>query len=186
MRIINVSSIAPVTFLPADHRFPFTSPSLLADPVPSYPSSWRYMRYLFSFDMIRYCVSKAGSTIISRELQRRLDARGSRILSLSVHPGSVATEGIDRSNNMLIRVVARLAFMTAAQGAAKPLFAATASDVRRNMDTFRGGFAVPGGKLASPHPVTDDKEQVEGLWRNVTEQLNEALVAEGLAPMQDW
>lgn len=88
VRIVNISSIAPATFLPVDFEFSFDSSTLLTNPVPSYPKSWRFLgRFIFGFDMIRYSISKVGVALFTQELQHKLDTRELPILSLSVHPG---------------------------------------------------------------------------------------------------
>jgi NAD(P)-dependent dehydrogenase (short-subunit alcohol dehydrogenase family) len=70
-----------------------------------------------------YGYSKLANVLFAKELQRRLDAFGIPILSLSVHPGGVATNGaagfLGGRDNDLFR-----ASMSPADGALTPLYAA--------------------------------------------------------------
>lgn len=136
--------------------------------------------------MIRYAVSKAAAVIFAQELQRRLDEQGLPILSVSVHPGEVATETFFACNYALMRAIARISFLTSDQGAVSPLFAATAPEVRRDFEKYKGKFMLPIGKVTEPNPVTRDDGQVRGLWENSTSDLNKQLFADGLPPLQAW
>lgn len=187
VRIVCLGSVAPTMFIPATHEFPFLSPSLLTEPVTSYPWQWRYVtQYIFQIDMIRYGVSKTAVVLVAQELQRRLDARASPIAAVTVHPGEVATEFQMANNNALIAGLARLSFLTSEQGAANPLFAATAREVRQRPEEFRGRFIVPVGRPGTSHPIVEDRRQAEGLWENLTAQLNKELEAEGLPLLGAW
>ncbi|EHK49382.1 hypothetical protein TRIATDRAFT_6294, partial [Trichoderma atroviride IMI 206040] len=166
-RIVTLSSIAHSNMLPHNFEFQFDSPLCLTNPVISYPWQWRYIgRFVFGFDMIRYAVSKAAVVMFAKGLQSRLDAGGLPILSLSVHPGEVATEGVMAINNVFIKAIARLTFLTSQQGAATPLFAATANKIRQGQDNYRGKFLTPYGKIQAPHPVVEDPKQLQGLWEH--------------------
>lgn len=187
VRIINISSTAQTVFLPRDFAFQFEKPDGLAKPVLHYPLQWHLgAKYAFSWDMIRFSVSKAALVLFATELQRRLDARGIPIITLSVHPGSVYTEGLATVNNLFISTMARLFFASAEQGATSPLFAATAEQVRQSPGTYKAKFLLPVGKLTSPHPVVEDETQVKGLWVNTTTELNKALGAQGLPALGPW
>lgn len=136
--------------------------------------------------MIRYAVSKAAAVLFAQELQRQLDKQNLPILSIAVHPGEVATEGVMTSNTAPVRIMARLSFLTPDQGAASPLFAATAKEVRQGPEKYKGKFLVPIGKVMAPNPVAKDKAQVKGLWENTTKEVNKHLIADGLPPLQAW
>ncbi|KAM5347653.1 hypothetical protein ACJ41O_007477 [Fusarium nematophilum] len=187
VRIVNISSIAHRDMLPADFEFPFESPYFLSKPVLQYPWQWSYLgKFMFSFDMVRYAVSKAGVVLFTRELQRRLDALGLPILSISVHPGGVATEGAMATNGALFKAVARLCFLSPEQGAMAPLFAAVAAEVRLEPEKYKGKFLVPIGKVETPNPVVEDEGQAKGLWVNMMAEVNKALLAEDLPPLEEW
>ncbi|KAJ3524494.1 hypothetical protein NM208_g9268 [Fusarium decemcellulare] len=181
VRIINISSVAQTAFLPRNFDFQFDKPCGLAKPVLHYPLQWRLgVKFIFSWDMIRFSISKTALILFATELQRRLDAQGIPIVTLSVHPGEAYTEGLVAVNNMFISTMARLFFASAEQGAVSPLFAATAKQVRQSPETYKARFLLPIGKVTSPHPVAEDEKQIKGLWDNTTTELNEALAAQGL------
>lgn len=182
-----MSSTAPTAFLPRDFPFQFDKPGGLSKPVIQYPLQWRLgTKYLFSWDMIRYSVSKAALILFATELQRRLDAQGIPILTMSVHPGSVYTEGLVSANNFFIGTMARLMFASAEQGAVSPLFAATARQIRQSPDTYKAKLLLPVGNITSPHPVAEDERQIKGLWVNTTAELNKALDIQGLPALDPW
>ncbi|KAF4501804.1 carbonyl reductase [Fusarium agapanthi] len=166
-RIVNLGSIAMNSMLPASFKFNFDSPTCFKDPVPSYPWQWRYLgRFMFGFDMIRYAVLKIAVVLLIKELQERLEQQNLPISCIAVHPGEVLTEGVLALNNVLIRTIARMSFLTAEQGATDSLFAATATEVKKDALKYKGRFIVPVGKVAEPNPVAKDDRQVKGLWKN--------------------
>ncbi|KAJ5619636.1 hypothetical protein N7510_003620 [Penicillium lagena] len=187
VRIINLSSLAQVTMLPQDFEFHFDSTDCLSNPVRSHPWQWKYIgRLMFGYDLPRYAVSKAAVTSFTKELQRRLDEQGLPIVTVSVHPGEVATEGVMTINNLFIRTIARLLFVASEQGAATSAFAATATEVRQNIEKYKGKFLVPIGKVGSPNAVVEDDRQVKGLWETTNREVNEQLLTENLAPLDVW
>lgn len=187
VRIVNISSTAQTAFLPRDFDFQFDKPSGLSHPILHYPMQWRLgAKHVFSWDMIRFSISKAALILFATELQRRLDAQGIPILTLSVHPGSAYTEGLVAVNNIFISTMARLFFGSAEQGAVSPLFAATAKQVRQSPEKYKAKFLLPIGEVTSPHPVSEDEKQIKGLWVNTTTELNKALDAQGLPALSPW
>src|SRR6478735_6412698 len=95
VRIVNLSSTASISMLPASFKFNFDSPTCFKNPVPSYPWQWRFLgRFMFGFDMIRYAVSKAAVVLLTQELQGRLEGQNLPITCIAVHPGEVLTEGV--------------------------------------------------------------------------------------------
>ncbi|KAF7595635.1 hypothetical protein BBP40_005383 [Aspergillus hancockii] len=187
VRIITLSSTAHRDVLPRNFKFQFDSSSCLTKPVSSYPWQWSYLgRFIFGFDMIRYAVSKAANLVFAQELQRRLDEQGLPILSIAVHPGEVATEGVMTSNYFPLRIMARLVFLTSDQGAASPIYAATAEKIRQDPGRYKGKFLTPIGKVEPSNPVAKDERQVKGLWDNTTKEVNQQLIANNLPPLQSW
>ncbi|KAH8663750.1 hypothetical protein BGZ61DRAFT_367364 [Ilyonectria robusta] len=187
VRIISFSSTAPISMLPRNFNFQFSHKSGLTEPVTQWPWAWRYVgRFMFGFDMIRYAVSKAAVVLFIKELQRRLDEQGVPILCMAVHPGEVATETLLEINSPPLRAIARMSFLTAEQGALPPLFAATASEVRKNAAKYKGQFIMPIGKIGTPNPVANDDRQVKGLWDVTTIEVNKQLAALVLPGLQAW
>ncbi|GAA2013773.1 oxidoreductase [Microbacterium ulmi] len=87
-----------------------------------------------------YEQSKLANLLFSLELQRRLTASGSSVLSTAAHPGMASTNLMSSSESAIMTVfatvVVRLFAQDAAAGALPTLFAATAE--------------IPGGSYAGP------------------------------------
>ncbi|KAF5591718.1 carbonyl reductase [Fusarium pseudocircinatum] len=187
VRIINLSSTASTSMLPATFKFNFDSPTCFKEPVPSYPWHWRYLgRFMFGFDMIRYAVSKTAVALFTKELQARLEQHNLPLTCIAVHPGEVLTEGVLAINNVLVRAIARASFLTAEQGAANSLFAATATEVTKDALKYKGKFIVPVGKVEDPNPVAKDNRQVKGLWENTVVEVNKWLAEKKLPLLEAW
>jgi len=84
-----------------------------------------------------YGQSKLACLMFTLELQRRLEARGSKVASLAAHPGGTKTD-LQRHNG-LINFGTQLFGMPAQQGALPTLFAATEPSARG------GDYIGPGG-----------------------------------------
>ncbi|OBR11411.1 Short-chain dehydrogenase/reductase family Oxidoreductase [Colletotrichum higginsianum IMI 349063] len=187
VRVVTMSSSAQTAMVPSSYKFRFTTADFLRNPVPSPPWQWRYLgRFIFGFDTTRYGVSKAANAVFAQELQRRLDEQKLPIVSLAVHPGEVATAGVDRINTALVRAISHLTFVSPEQGAATPVFAAVAKEVRQDPLKYNGKFVFPVGALGQPHAVASDEKQVQGLWQNTTAEVNKHLQAEGLPLLSPW
>ncbi|KAJ0325593.1 hypothetical protein COL5a_007404 [Colletotrichum fioriniae] len=187
VRIITLSSNVNYAMLPSNYGFTFDSASFLTKPVPYYPWQWRYIvSRIFVVDMIRYAVSKVANLLFAQELQRLLDEQGLPILSISVHPGGVASPGSKDIGNSIFSLVRSAAFLTVDQGAITSVFAATAAEVRENADKYKGKYLEPFGKIVTPNPVAKDEKQVKGMWEHTTVEANKYLATLGLAPLQEW
>ena len=136
--------------------------------------------------MIRYAVSKVANAMFAQELQRRLDAEGLPIISIAVHPGGVATDGVMTIGNSVFRALVRKTFLSTDQGAVTTLFAATAPEIRSDPAKYGGKFLEPFGQLGIPHKVVEDRKQVEGMWGNTTKEVCIYLQKKGLEPLGDW
>ncbi|PNP61499.1 hypothetical protein FNYG_13786 [Fusarium nygamai] len=187
VRIVNLSSTAMNSMLPANFKFSFDSTTCFTNPVLSYPWQWRYIgRFMFGFDMIRYAVSKTAVVLFTQELQARLEQQNLPITCIAVHPGEVLTEGVLAINNIVVRAIACVSFLTAEQGAANSLFAATATDVKKDALKYKGRFIVPVGKLEEPNSVTKDEQQVKGLWEHTVVEVNKWLAQKKLPLLEAW
>ncbi len=87
-----------------------------------------------------YEQSKLANLLFTLELQRRLQASGSKVIATAAHPGMTATNLMSSSESAVMTVVAKIAVGLFAQdattGALPTLFAATAP--------------IPGGSYAGP------------------------------------
>ena len=130
-------------------------------------------------------MAKTANVLFAQELQHLLDAKGIPILSMSLHPGGVGTEGARAVFTNLVKPLIWLNSITTDQGAVTSLFAATAKVVRENEDMYGGKYLLPFGEVSPTHPVTKDERQVRGLWQNTLAAANECLVKNGLEPVRD-
>jgi len=133
--------------------------------------------------MARYGVSKLGNVLFSAELQRRLTAESSSVISLCVHPGTIASEGAIGQLSSLpgfIRAIAVPAYRwiasTPAAGAHASLFAATSPQARQSPD-YKGAYLLPSCKVtALSTKLANDPELAAELWKT-----SETVAAESLA-----
>ena len=97
--------------------------------------------------------SKLALLLWTRELQKRLSAENSSIISLSLHPGTVHTEGLQKYISQasgIRRLLTNLFsyfFLTPSQGAVAPTFAATAPIVRAEADKYKGSYLTETGNF---------------------------------------
>lgn len=110
-----------------------------------------------------YGQSKLADLIFAFELDRRLQALGSPVRSLAAHPGVSQTE-LTRN---LGDTPPGITFMSAADGAAPALMAATSDTAQGGQYWGPDGPEERSGKpgLAVPDPVALDTEIATGLWQ---------------------
>jgi NAD(P)-dependent dehydrogenase (short-subunit alcohol dehydrogenase family) len=123
-----------------------------------------------------YCQSKLANLLFTFELQQRLDAAGSSVISTAAHPGYAATNLQSHSGNPLIEVaMAKIGNVLFAQsesaGALPTLFAAFA-DIPGNSFAGPGGFNELRGtpRLVGRSKRALDVPVARQLW-SVSEQL---------------
>jgi protochlorophyllide reductase len=126
-----------------------------------------------------YGQSKLANVMTAVELQRRLQERGSEVLSLAAHPGLARTNlqpsSVARNGSKLEALAYRLMdplFQSAAMGALPQLFAATAPEA---LPSGHYGPDRLGGLKGHPKPVpmapaARDADQRQRLW-DVSEEL---------------
>jgi NAD(P)-dependent dehydrogenase (short-subunit alcohol dehydrogenase family) len=121
-----------------------------------------------------YGQAKLANLLFSRELQRRLDATGSRVLAVSAHPGYSATElqghAAGKFSSTMMALGNKLA-TTADFGARQTLFAASQT---LPGDAFIGpkfGMAGPTG-LTARSPLASNAKTAGALW-DLSEQLTD-------------
>ncbi|KEY74780.1 hypothetical protein S7711_06677 [Stachybotrys chartarum IBT 7711] len=186
VRVVTLSSIITTNMVPEDLAFGFASPTFLDEHRPSLRSSGNALRALaFKVDMPRYCMAKMTNVLFAQELQRRLDTSGLSILSLSLHPGGVGSDGAMAIFTTLVKPLVWLIAWTTDKGAVTSLFAATAKTVREKADEFKGKFLLPFGEIGPLHSVTKNEVQVKGLWENTLRAVNMYHAQNALEPLQD-
>jgi NAD(P)-dependent dehydrogenase (short-subunit alcohol dehydrogenase family) len=121
-----------------------------------------------------YCQSKLANLLFGFELQRRFEARGSKLLSLASHPGYAATNlqtAGPRMTNSSFRervyeIGNRMVAQNAAGGALPSLYAATAQDARGGEYYGPGGAMEMKGepKRVAARSKAHDREAAKRLW----------------------
>ncbi|ORY92453.1 hypothetical protein BCR35DRAFT_297867 [Leucosporidium creatinivorum] len=145
-RVINLSSFAH-NFISA---YPLASPSFtsLADVNRTFePTGW-----------IRYSQAKLSAILFSRELNRRAETSGSKVRSLSVHPGFVRS---DLYKHTSLSVLQR-AFIGPEEGAYSSFYAAASPEVEEK--GIWGAYLVPFAKVKQTTKAGDDAKLATDLW----------------------
>ncbi|KAL8292823.1 hypothetical protein RQP46_000517 [Phenoliferia psychrophenolica] len=131
----------------------------------------------------RYGMSKLANVLFAKELQRRLLADptdpGSSIISLSLHPGLVATPGTFRMFFWVSWLV-RFWSLTPVEGAASPLFAATSPRVREKAEEYQGAYLGPFGEIWDPSSYAKDEELAKTFWSTSEQVVGDVLRRAGL------
>ncbi|QRV78157.1 short chain dehydrogenase [Ceratobasidium sp. AG-Ba] len=163
VRIVNVASTVH-NLWGKNVRVSFTEPSDLSKPFPpKKPDTWSHI-------LTRYSRTKLANILFTRELQRRLDEQGSDIISISLHPGYVATEAAKESTakmpilGVISSLLVKLFFIDEAGGARNSVYAASNPVVRTESMRFKGQFLTPVGKITAPAPIAQDKQLANDLW----------------------
>ncbi|OBR09787.1 Short-chain dehydrogenase [Colletotrichum higginsianum IMI 349063] len=115
----------------------------------------------------RYGTSKLANILFATELQRRMDEEGAGILSLSLNPGTIRTEGAADVMPLVTQPLVWLLFTDAAKGADTTMFAATAREVRENSEQWKGRYLDGPGRIKPPSPKARDAVAARNLW-NIT------------------
>jgi NAD(P)-dependent dehydrogenase (short-subunit alcohol dehydrogenase family) len=121
-----------------------------------------------------YGQSKLANLLFTAELQRRLTAAGSSVLSMAAHPGWASTGFRITSGNRLLDRLSALATPLMAYGpagGALPTLLATVGDVPGNSFAGPSRFGVRGpAKLVDRSPAAADAALARRLWE-VSEEL---------------
>jgi len=115
--------------------------------------------------MNRYGLAKFANCIWMKKLQKRLDAEGSSIIAMAVHPGGVNTEyGIGYLSQYYLAWLFKFIFVPPSVGAFNSAFAATASAVRANPEKYKGAYLHPVGKVNEANKPARDPALHEELY----------------------
>ena len=153
-RLVNLSSIA--------HTFERYNPSLKLD-----FTSKEAINRKMGFDQVgkymRYSQSKLAAILFSREVNKRF--KPNEIRSTAVHPGLVASNLYAKTP---LAPIAPLMFISSADGALAPLYAATSTEIEEK-DGFDDYYATYGIKGKDSAASRDEKLMTD-LW-NISEEL---------------
>lgn len=131
--------------------------------------------------MRRYGVAKLANILFATEFQRRCDAETFPIISTSIHQGGVSTEGAMGTFPGFLQPIMRRIFVSPLKGATTGLFAATAGDVRREDEKWKGKYHVPYGKLGTPHSAANDPKMAMDLWETTRKAVEKYVPQTGAA-----
>jgi NAD(P)-dependent dehydrogenase (short-subunit alcohol dehydrogenase family) len=101
-----------------------------------------------------YATSKLASLLFTSELQRRLRAAGSTVITAAAHPGLVSTNMTNQSTGALSRLMVRLLAQAPEDGALPVLYAATGD--------------VPGDSFTGPEHFVHMRGGAELIGRSKT------------------
>ncbi|KAF9223134.1 NAD(P)-binding protein [Gyrodon lividus] len=124
----------------------------------------------------RYCYTKLANILYASELQRRLDAEGSPITVISLHPGSVNTFSRKpqlKKFSWLVDILVYPFFVHPDVGGYTSVIAAASPEVAQNRDMYKGAYLVPIGKIKNPTDTARDEGIAKELW-----ELMEGFVAD--------
>ncbi|PWN31682.1 NAD(P)-binding protein [Meira miltonrushii] len=153
-RLVNLSSVA--------HTFERFNPSLKLD-----FTSKEAINRKMGFDQIgkymRYSQSKLAALLFSREVNKRF--KPNEIRSTAVHPGLVASNLYSKTP---LAPIAPLVFISSADGALAPLYAATSTEIeeKNGFDDYYATYGIKSKDSAASH----DEKLMTDLW-NISEEL---------------
>lgn len=108
--------------------------------------------------------------LYASELQRQLDAEGSPITVISLHPGAVNTFSKKpqlRRISWLVDALVYPFFVSSDVGGYTSAFAAASPEVAEKRDQFKGAYLVPVGKLKKPTAAACDEGLAKELWGTI-------------------
>lgn len=116
----------------------------------------------------RNAVSKSANILFASELQRRMDAENNPIISTSLSPGVIATEGQAGLTFGLLGpvwwLVKTFASGSPEKGAVPSLYLAAAEEVRERKVEFAGRYFDPSLKAVAPSKLASDPKLARNLW----------------------
>jgi NAD(P)-dependent dehydrogenase (short-subunit alcohol dehydrogenase family) len=125
-----------------------------------------------------YNASKLANILFAKELQRRAQAAGSKLLSIPVHPGVATTSILENGPGLkdvkarLVKLLAPFLFQSDEAGALPTLYAATSPDAKGGEYIGPDGFQAFKGypTVEQPRPQALDEATGKKLW-TVSEEL---------------
>ncbi|TCD60879.1 hypothetical protein EIP91_009370 [Steccherinum ochraceum] len=166
VRIVSVSS-ASVTFVPETVRF-----RNLEDFNMEYSGTFAFMK--------RQGQAKLAIALVTKELQRRFDAENIPILSITLNPGTINTEGnlaLASRQHWLLRPIftwlSNHVTPSPAKGAYTQVFAAVSPIARKEKEKYGGAFLMPPAVVSKPCKATENMELAAELWKTTEDLLKE-------------
>ncbi|PTB76571.1 NAD(P)-binding protein [Trichoderma longibrachiatum ATCC 18648] len=154
---IAVNSIAE-KFGPKHNNF--STAKDLSDPGTTDRDDYTSRKTVFS----RCGASKLANLLFTRELQRRLDEEGVKIIALAVDPGPVATDGGMGVFPGFLKPVLKLVMKSPEKGAFTQLYCATAKEVAEEPEKYRGKLLTAPGKVNMGSDRSRNSELAQSLW----------------------
>ncbi|CAH0052317.1 unnamed protein product [Clonostachys solani] len=186
VRIVTVSSSASHAFLPPGYKIDFSKPEFLSGNLLYEPWKYRYVfRHMFTIKILHYSLAKMANIMFAQELQRRLDKLGVPIISLSLNPGAVKSGNAVSIFSGFLQPLMRQVMLTLDEGSFTSLFAATAPEVWRQPEVYKGKYLEPVGKVQDPLRIAQDEKQAQALWDTTSKEVNKYLLEHGLPTLHD-
>ncbi|KAI0052751.1 NAD(P)-binding protein [Auriscalpium vulgare] len=127
-------------------------------------------------DAILYGYTKLANILWTKELQRRFDRESIPITAISLHPGSITTEGTMNQFKRILFLGPLIAWafsevlMTAYWGGFTPAYAAAAREIADDRSKYKGQYLVPYGVIEKPSKDALRDDLAGQLWET-TEQI---------------
>ncbi len=157
-----VSSAGHAIMMP-DLTFTLTSDFTYPGVAPSPPDSTGVRN-----QVSRNAVSKSANILFASELQRRMDAENIPIISTSLNPGIIATEGQAGLNFGLLGpvwwLIKTFASGSPEKGAVPSLYLAAAEEVRERKGELAGRYFETSLKAVAPSKLASDPKLARNLW----------------------
>ncbi|RFU77474.1 short-chain dehydrogenase [Trichoderma arundinaceum] len=167
VRVVTVSSRAE-KFAPDGNTF--TTLKDLKDPGATSPSDYTSRKAVFK----RYGTSKLANILFTRELQNRLTQEGANVIALTLDPGPVATDSGMGIFPNLVKPVLKMVMKSPAKGALTQLYCATATEVVKEPERYKGQLLNGPGKIDPASEKSRSKKLARSLWQITAKALEGA------------
>jgi NAD(P)-dependent dehydrogenase (short-subunit alcohol dehydrogenase family) len=103
------------------------------------------------------------SLLFTKELQRRFDTQGARVLVLAPHPGAIVSDGaVKNLGSIESKLLAKV--LSPSDGALTPLFAAAHPEPAQDRAKYAGAFLLPFGGWREASEQARDPKLAAQLW----------------------
>ncbi|KEP51524.1 short chain dehydrogenase [Rhizoctonia solani 123E] len=162
------SDVRIVNVCPKSFHLHYLPTLYLSKPFPpKNPNTW-------SHTIARYSRTKLANLLFTQELQRQLDEESCDIITVSVHPGYVATVRESMAKMPILgwmsNILAKFFLIDEAAGARNSVYAASNPVIRSDPERHRGKFMTPIGTITPPSVLAQDPDLARDLW-TLTEKL---------------